>query len=242
MAIARRRMLSTAYPRACGEHPCSISLFVKELLVPDQATNKSRSKSRPWASGFWFSHLRRLAEHLNEKLLGLTPAPAGNTVTRLGFCGLFSGLPPRLRGTLAVAQESCSYVRFTPAPAGNTSGRSGQIGCASVYPRACGEHVRTRVERHACVGLPPRLRGTPTLFEGVQRARRFTPAPAGNTYVETSVVQNLPVYPRACGEHPLGINTEFAANGLPPRLRGTQSDAVEDVIINRFTPAPAGNT
>ena len=128
MAIARRRMLSTAYPRACGEHPCSISLFVKELLVPDQATNKSRSKSRPWASGFWFSHLRRLAEHLNEKLLGLTPAPAGNTVTRLGFCGLFSGLPPRLRGTLAVAQESCSYVRFTPAPAGNTSGRSGQIG------------------------------------------------------------------------------------------------------------------
>ncbi len=53
----------------------------------------------------------------------------------------FTGLSPRVRGTLGYIDESDMYDRFIPAGAGNTFFASLSSPLSSVYPRGCGEHI-----------------------------------------------------------------------------------------------------
>ena len=111
-----------------------------------------------------------------------------------------------------------------------------------VYPRACGEYSVLRAIRRLPAGLPPRLRGAPSVSGDTTWSSRFTPAPAGDTTPPGHGPFLIPVYPRACGEYPPADWLLPLTCGLPPRLRGIRSAAPPKIPLKRFTPAPAGNT
>ena len=110
----------------------------------------------------------------------ITPADAGNSVGLLGYrspcadhprgCGEQLsrvtvkiggvGSPPRMRGTASVARSKAISRRITPADAGNRY-QEGRNPCSgSDHPRGCGEQHMTRLKFAACMGSPPRMRGT----------------------------------------------------------------------------------
>ncbi len=133
-------------------------------------------------------------------------------------------------------------LRFIPAPAGNTRRRSNAGACASVHPRACGEHMESLVQGGGNAGSSPRLRGTrPRVLRDDQRYR-FIPAPAGNTSGRPSRRNGSTVHPRACGEHAQACSRRNFIAGSSPRLRGTRLARRAEEVVRRFIPAPAGNT
>jgi len=71
---------------------------------------------------------------------------------------------------------------------------------------------------------------------------RFIPAHAGNTSRRPTGTRNATVHPRACGEHPARRRAAFQAVGSSPRMRGTLTDEIGTVSVDRFIPAHAGNT
>ncbi len=170
------------------------------------------------------------------------PAPAGNT--RLGAWRVLSnaGSSPRLRGTQGGRNVSCLFLRFIPAPAGNTGPGIHGAESRSVHPRACGEHSWRPRWRPIRGGSSPRLRGTPNTLAARAKARRFIPAPAGNTHSAPDPLPLRPVHPRACGEHSARTRRFSQATGSSPRLRGTRRRSTVPHPRMRFIPAPAGNT
>ena len=137
---------------------------------------------------------------------------------------------------------SVAYARFIPAPAGNTAHqRHGGHG-HPVHPRACGEHSYVMFTPAAIAGSSPRLRGTRVWFSSPIAVRRFIPTPAGNTSLVFLANRRAPVHPRACGEHQPDIFVLPRRTGSSPRLRGTPGVIRLAPGVNRFIPAPAGNT
>ena len=190
------------------------------------------------------------------------PAPAGNTAAisrskrvrpvHPRACGehcpgppasmLGFGSSPRLRGTLGRILVFALGRRFIPAPAGNTPTRSMSASMAAVHPRACGEHELRRWGGAPYGGSSPRLRGTLRRRKRREVARRFIPAPAGNTAAGVVTISTAAVHPRACGEHPRSFRSTMASSGSSPRLRGTPALVTMFGLDHRFIPAPAGNT
>ncbi len=194
--------------------------------------------------------------------LRFIPAPAGNTSSGKAFarcppvhpraCGehftvrpelpRYLGSSPRMRGTPFLQMQIAGRQRFIPAPAGNTPHRA-RVACRPpVHPRACGEHLSAEFLILAPTGSSPRLRGT--LVEAVDPllGRRFIPAPAGNTRLAFVRTQPGTVHPRACGEHLQRDGRRGIGVGSSPRLRGTHIKRFRAMTVQRFIPAPAGNT
>ena len=149
---------------------------------------------------------------------------------------------PRLRGTVAALDRIDDGDRFIPAPAGNSATHPPQPERKPGHPRACGEQD-PRLERSPPTpGSSPRLRGTGKRRRFDHRRQRFIPAPAGNSGGRSTRTRVLPVHPRACGEQaPSGISP-CRPNGSSPRLRGTVRPGVVVAVVDRFIPAPAGNS
>ena len=236
--------MQTVHPRACGEH--------KQL----GRLGLTRAGSSPRLRG-----TQRVINHQAGELRFI-PAPAGNTNARPGpaaippvhprACGehlIFTfgnnevnGSSPRLRGTLRASAQTTLTRRFIPAPAGNTPNPKTHARHNPVHPRACGEHWHFGHSTVTTVGSSPRLLGTPRQHRRKRRVGRFIPAPAGNTFHTLRGGFDSPVHPRACGEHLPSILGADTAHGSSPRLRGTHTAAVENAVLRRFIPAPAGNT
>ena len=70
-------------------------------------------------------------------------------------------------------------------------------------------------------GSSPRGRGTLVAEIGAQGEPRFIPARAGNTGRVTGLCNELPVHPRAGGEHRFFGTLTFMSCGSSPRVRGT---------------------
>ena len=173
----------TVHPRACGEH-------VRAVLYPlDFFGSSPRLRGTRRSVGWWRAWCRFI------------PAPAGNTVwcppesiavavhpracgehvqTDMEAAG-YAGSSPRLRGTPERFRYELRDGRFIPAPAGNTPGLDYFTRHIAVHPRACGEHFLEGVGGVGEHGSSPRLRGTPPAGERSDAAKRFIPAPAGNT-------------------------------------------------------------
>ena len=112
----------------------------------------------------------------------------------------------------------------------------------TVHPRAGGEHVADRAKQAGAAGSPPRRRGTlPTRGSPLRRGR-FTPAQAGNTFWSLLVKVFIAVHPRAGGEHVIDLRGRQPVDGSPPRRRGTPLWVSSLWVVERFTPAQAGNT
>ena len=153
-----------------------------------------------------------------------------------------SGSSPRLRGTRVAHSGVRGCARFIPAPAGNTGRGRARMASAAVHPRACGEHASFIMACRASCGSSPRLRGTRSVGNHIHAGSRFIPAPAGNTLAACSTRRLKTVHPRACGEHARCRGGGRRARGSSPRLRGTRSHVWVCKIVDRFIPAPAGNT
>ena len=135
---------------------------------------------------------------------------------------LRTGSSPRVRGTHSHRTSPAGDCRFIPARAGNTlrAGRDDING----------------------FGSSPRVRGTPHQERAQRSPHRFIPARAGNTVVVGERHKRRPVHPRACGEHPEGVDIDLWSYGSSPRVRGTQRAGSVELRGGRFIPARAGNT
>ena len=152
-----------------------------------------------------------------------------------------NGSSPRLRGTWAPTRRIDCVGRFIPAPAGNIQSLTPCASCASVHPRACGEHPQSVSAYFFRDGSSPRLRGTCRHQHLPVHTPRFIPAPAGNIGRSGQQRGGSPVHPRACGEHAPGRRRSALIVGSSPRLRGTSLVSAGILNSDRFIPAPAGN-
>ena len=112
----------------------------------------------------------------------------------------------------------------------------------SVHPRACGEHNSSPSFRSRPIGSSPRVRGTLSHGLPSDSGLRFIPARAGNTCLLRGVSHQVPVHPRACGEHVVRRVWRAIGVGSSPRVRGTRHFGVSNMHSYRFIPARAGNT
>ena len=217
-------MFRSVHPRACGEHRVS----QQTIGVFHGSSPRLRGTLRP-----------RLKA---GECIRFIPAPAGNTWKQIGRTCIRDGSSPRLRGTRQIRESQIRADRFIPAPAGNTQRQPLKTRNDPVHPRACGEHVFLASVRKPLGGSSPRLRGTLRGADQDALARRFIPAPAGNTSAPPATTGAGPVHPRACGEHATRYHKPLQPTGSSPRLRGTQLKANLPPHRMRFIPAPAGNT
>ena len=152
------------------------------------------------------------------------------------------GSSPRGRGTHPPRSVPPHESRFIPARAGNTAAGLRDFAVCAVHPRAGGEHIDAAMTTPDTTGSSPRGRGTPTEPEPHLSARRFIPARAGNTAPQLCEPRQIPVHPRAGGEHYRASNCSDVMIGSSPRGRGTRDVHHAKGEALRFIPARAGNT
>ena len=192
----------------------------------------------------------------------ITPAGAGKTFTYRAYvpiaqdhprrCGenatawrrltVLPGSPPQVRGKLNRFKPKFNRFRITPAGAGKT--RSARLCRRQLWdhPRRCGENYSRTANSAARVGLPPQVRGKPTLDDTAHIAVRITPAGAGKTAAGLSDCRAGWDHPRRCGENFEMLNNVFLKQGSPPRMRGKRDRRCHLPKKNRITPADAGKT
>ncbi len=137
--------------------------------------------------------------------------------------------------------ESGEY-RFIPAGAGNTQKVPVVPDERPVYPRWRGEHRAHFRKIQIIHGLSPLARGTRQRARQTHSGRRFIPAGAGNTVISHLTACTPQVYPRWRGEHSLSSMRNFPRRGLSPLARGTLPFTNNNIALQRFIPAGAGNT
>ena len=152
------------------------------------------------------------------------------------------GSSPRPRGTPSTGCGWRRKIRFIPAPAGNTVLERRHQNLRPVHPRARGEHGLVIIEKRRVLGSSPRPRGTRRLERPLGGKHRFIPAPAGNTRPSARESAWRSVHPRARGEHARSATICAVAPGSSPRPRGTRERTRDVDLLQRFIPAPAGNT
>ena len=94
---------------------------------------------------------------------------------------------------------------------------------------------RTRTE-----GLSPRVRGNPFAHHLADPHRGSIPARAGEPEEAARDVDQVGVYPRACGGTSSWSRTDAWLPGLSPRVRGNLSASPSTEIVKRSIPARAG--
>ena len=153
---------------------------------------------------------------------------------------MHTGLSPRLRGNLLVAEAADNPRRSIPAPAGEPQLLEDVLRVGRVYPRACGGTCIMYITRDLVPGLSPRLRGNQRRRRSTSCWPRSIPAPAGEPGVHLLAEPGGPVYPRACGGTAAGSSRVPGCAGLSPRLRGNLRFQLHLYSLGRSIPAPAG--
>ena len=149
------------------------------------------------------------------------PRVCGEQFRRVIVTLLSVGSSPRVRGTVERKVNSGVIQRFIPACAGNS---------APARPAGIKES-----------GSSPRVRGTVRLGIVMVLKVRFIPACAGNRFRPATVPAAKSVHPRVCGEQFPGLEVDGLLDGSSPRVRGTDHEHDDDLQLDRFIPACAGN-
>ena len=152
------------------------------------------------------------------------------------------GLPPRARGSLTLRPATPLGGGPTPACAGITNCRIESAYADEAYPRVRGDHLTGLRLKSASNGLPPRARGSLPHAARSNASPRPTPACAGITTPLGKSSGVTRAYPRVRGDHATRVFRLVAANGLPPRARGSQVRAPLEESTRWPTPACAGIT
>ena len=111
-----------------------------------------------------------------------------------------AGLSPRVRGVAVERPGLPGAVGFIPACAGSGTPRSSPMHAGTVYPRVCGEWVRSVLALSVTYGLSPRVRGGGTAQPRRVNDLGFIPACAGRSEHYYGHRPRDTVYPRVCGE------------------------------------------
>ena len=240
LAPPRRRR---AYPRVRGDHFRNRSAPGDMLGLPPRARGS------------------RLLDQQPVPLQRPTPACAGITTARAGSRAsttayprvrgdhslavysavVYTGLPPRARGSRGLHRQVVKSEGPTPACAGITLAGITGSPPRRAYPRVRGDHMLPRSDCPWYVGLPPRARGSPLvclwpptwcgptpacagITSGTSAASWSTgptPACAGITMSTSAAMRYAAAYPRVRGDH-IGVPVLCPGWwGLPPRARGS---------------------
>ena len=181
------------------------------------------------------------AEGWHGRISGDHPRACGEQAAPPAPMPFMRGSPPRVRGTDTVFWFSMYFLRITPARAGNSDTLQMDLCKDWDHPRACGEQDILSALYSKSIGSPPRVRGT--AFHGIVAHRLFgiTPARAGNRASCNADLPTVQDHPRACGEQFPNAVATFWQPGSPPRVRGTVAFYPLSRILQRITPARAGN-
>ena len=190
-------------PRMRGTLDQILTQLHVERIIPAHAGNTTAARAAP--SPTW-DHPRACGEHKSWK----TPA------------AMLSGSSPRMRGTLSLVANARQRLRIIPAHAGNTRGGWSLMLGMRDHPRACGEHVFSRLRGAVCRGSSPRMRGTHRRGYATGCPTGIIPAHAGNTMLDT-------------------CEPSIVA-GSSPRMRGTLAVILVCPFRLGIIPAHAGNT
>ena len=159
-----------------------------------------------------------------------------------GILRCIRGSPPRVRGTASSGTFTPASNRITPACAGNSILLALQNSLAKDHPRVCGEQENIRGQHGKGLGSPPRVRGTANAAHCFHVAGRITPACAGNRPPPWAENGGRKDHPRVCGEQSNLISPVSMVQGSPPRVRGTDHALAQNAMLDRITPACAGNS
>ena len=151
------------------------------------------------------------------------------------------GSSPRVRGTYAIAKGCNLFNRFIPTSAGNIASQLSDTVMDAVHPHECGEHMMVFCSWWIGVGSSPRVRGTLILSYLPVLSNRFIPTSAGNMIKNPGIETLDAVHPHECGEHQIAANSDKAAAGSSPRVRGTFLPCLPIAVQKRFIPTSAGN-
>ena len=197
-----------------------------------------------------------------EPLRGITPAYAGKSAGMhagmaavgdhprvcgeklfIGFLPTFHpGSPPRVRGKAKNATLGGGKRGITPACAGKSLHKSTGLILARDHPRVCGEKSSAVVSPCPAVGSPPRVRGKGIGVLLQSGSVGITPACAGKSNRDQTILTTFEDHPRVCGEKLRLCEFLLSSLGSPPRVRGKAASACLTSFQTGITPACAGKS
>ena len=198
--------ISTAkrdHPRACGENSKAGELTVKVKGSPPRMRGKQRrvvlqyedrgiTPAHAGKTGTRLKSLRRRWDH---------PRACGENRHRAGAASRTAGSPPRMRGKQQKEVYEALKEGITPAHAGKTIVSRLFFNSMRDHPRACGENPeQIHIQLHR-KGSPPRMRGKRATCKDDRLIEGITPAHAGKTFSNLSLILASWDHPRACGEN-----------------------------------------
>ncbi len=114
--------------------------------------------------------------------------------------GLVRGSPPRVRGKVEQIFLDWDHRGITPAGAGKSSLIGNLLPGSGDHPRGCGEKILEQRDRAHTEGSPPRVRGKARELRDKAALIGITPAGAGKSFPERSLLSPSQDHPRGCGE------------------------------------------
>ena len=150
--------------------------------------------------------------------------------------------PPRVRGKVPVCCPEHRKVRITPAYAGKRDLVISGSGDIEDHPRVCGEKLKMPCWIAPSVGSPPRMRGKAGSSPASGTFDRITPAYAGKSNRDQTILTTFEDHPRVCGEKDGRLDFSMLQKGSPPRVRGKGYMILSGIWDFRITPACAGKS
>ena len=111
-----------------------------------------------------------------------------------------------------------------------------------IFPRVCGEKVKSAQAGKQYVGSPPRVRGKASMWGDAETTDRITPTCAGKSSTASNRHSPCWDHPRVCGEKEEGQRDPEWRKGLPPRVRGKVDQPHNILVQGGITPACAGKS
>ena len=157
------------------------------------------------------------------------------------MCSL-QGSPPRMRGKGYRSEWTEAMFRITPAYAGKRKTKALRTWAAGDHPRVCGEKLGPSVCAELNLGSPPHMRGKGLGAALGVPARGITPAYAGKSHIQISLLMQTGDHPRICGEKWFLAVLVGNSEGSPPRMRGKDTREHRSQLFQGITPAYAGKS
>ena len=130
------------------------------------------------------------------------------------------GSPPHMRGKDSENRFAENPQGITPAYAGKSLSLCLVRRFRGDHPRICGEKAADRCGPRRVSGSPPHMRGKAASVHFCCAGAGITPAYAGKSASNVSLMSWSRDHPRICGEKALGRSEPPFQTGSPPHMRG----------------------
>ena len=145
-----------------------------------------------------------------------------------------------MRGKAQACMPAWQQSGITPACAGKSHLRSFRHALPWDHPRVCGEKPRALPVPFPETGSPPRVRGKGIGVLLQSGSVGITPACAGKSNRDQTILTTFEDHPRVCGEKLRLCEFLLSSLGSPPRVRGKAASACLTSFQTGITPACAG--